>query len=153
MISLTHREGRAICVLGPGGLELGCDLELLEPRSPAFVTDYLTVEEARRCRRASGLEAVLLPNLFWSAKESVLKAIRLGLTMDTRRVHVHLGDVGSGDSWSPFEAQIRNATEADQVGFGGWWRRVSGCVLTVVSRPGTGKPTKLPEKAGWVPAS
>ena len=151
--SLTHRAGRAVCVLGRPGVELGCDLELLEPRSRSFASDFLTAEEARQCEEASGMDAVLLPNLLWSARESVLKALRLGLTVDTRRVRVHLGSRHDEDAWAPFEAEFRDAAGGGEHGFEGWWRRVAGCVLTVVSRPGSKVPTRLPEKAGWVPAS
>ena len=41
-ISISDRAGQATCALAPAGLALGCDLELVEPRSRAFVADYLT---------------------------------------------------------------------------------------------------------------
>jgi 4'-phosphopantetheinyl transferase len=44
-ISLSHRAGIAACaVTGSNGV-LGCDLEIIEPRSDAFLTDYFTTEE------------------------------------------------------------------------------------------------------------
>src|SRR5205814_5221183 len=33
-LSLTDRADWAVCLLGDGGLRVGCDLELVEPRSP-----------------------------------------------------------------------------------------------------------------------
>lgn len=142
-ISLSHRAGRAVCALAPAGVELGCDLELLEPRSRAFVGDFLSAREARRCARASGPESVVLPNLLWSARESVLKALRLGLTVDTRRVGVHVGECLDGDDWSPFEAEFRESSMAPPASFAGWWRRVAGCVVTMASRPGSSAPHGL----------
>ncbi len=44
-ISLSHRDGVAICAVADSGVDLGCDLEIVEPRSDAFVNDYFTPEE------------------------------------------------------------------------------------------------------------
>jgi 4'-phosphopantetheinyl transferase EntD len=38
-LSLSHRAGRALAVVGPSGHALGCVLELVEPRSRAFLND------------------------------------------------------------------------------------------------------------------
>ena len=37
MISLSHRAGRAICCVSTSIAALGCDLELIEPRSSGFI--------------------------------------------------------------------------------------------------------------------
>ena len=44
-VSLTDRAGWAVCGVSPSGLEVGCDLELVEHRSPGFVADYFTSAE------------------------------------------------------------------------------------------------------------
>ena len=44
-ISMTDRAGWAVCLVSPGSFEVGCDLEVVEPRSEAFVADYLTPPE------------------------------------------------------------------------------------------------------------
>src|SRR6516162_11237684 len=44
-ISLSHRAGTAICAVALSGAALGCDLEVIEPRSNSFVADYFTAEE------------------------------------------------------------------------------------------------------------
>ena len=44
-ISLSHRSGIAMCVVADAPAALGCDLELIEPRSASFVTDYFTLSE------------------------------------------------------------------------------------------------------------
>ena len=42
-ISLSDRAGWAVCVVGaPGSGAIGIDLELVEPRSDAFVGDFFT---------------------------------------------------------------------------------------------------------------
>ncbi len=39
-ISLSHRGGIAACAIAQSDTELGCDLEIVEPRTDSFVTDY-----------------------------------------------------------------------------------------------------------------
>ncbi|HEU4423361.1 MAG TPA: 4'-phosphopantetheinyl transferase superfamily protein, partial [Pilimelia sp.] len=73
-LSITDRAGWAVCVLGgTGGVggAVGCDLELVEPRSPGFVRDFLTEAEQRFVTaRPAGEERDAAANLMWSAKES-----------------------------------------------------------------------------------
>src|SRR5208282_5095496 len=52
-ISLSHRSGIAACAVAMSGGEIGCDLEVVEPRSDAFVADYFTIEEQALVARAS----------------------------------------------------------------------------------------------------
>jgi 4'-phosphopantetheinyl transferase len=42
-VSVSDRAGWAVSVVGAG--TAGCDLELVEPRTPAFVRDFLTDAE------------------------------------------------------------------------------------------------------------
>ena len=46
-VTMTDRADQAVCLVGPPGTALGCDLELVEPRSDAFVGDFLTPAEQR----------------------------------------------------------------------------------------------------------
>ena len=117
-ISLTHRAGWAVCLLGLEPGAVGCDLELVEPRSAAFVADYFTPAE-----RAFIGEDPLRANLIWSAKESALKVLRAGLRRDTRSVEVTAGP--ESDGWSPL-----NVRAVEGRGFPGWWRRCGDFVLT-----------------------
>ncbi len=97
-LSLSHRSGRAICAVvlsdvkksgvETSGVNLGCDLEMVEPRSDAFVADYFTVQEQVLVARASAADRDRLLALLWSAKESALKALGAGLRLDTRSVIV-----------------------------------------------------------------
>src|SRR5579863_5646226 len=91
-ISLSHREGVAACVVGPSGAMFGCDLEAIEPRSEAFVADYLTLEEQATVRKSSSLHRARVVALIWSAKESALKALRVGLRANTGCVSVDFED-------------------------------------------------------------
>ena len=120
-ISLSDRAGWAVCLLGLGPGDVGCDLELVEPRSAAFVRCFFTAAE---CRLVG--DSDLLANLVWSAKESALKVLRTGLRRDTRTVEVWLGETGAG--WSPLTIR------ADGVRcLPGWWARFGDFVLTVAT--------------------
>ncbi|MGB8011603.1 MAG: 4'-phosphopantetheinyl transferase superfamily protein [Terriglobales bacterium] len=144
VISLSHRDGRAICALATAGVEIGCDLETVEPRSDAFVADYFTVEEQALIARASTADRDWLLALLWSAKESALKALRAGLRLDTRCV-ITTPIAGSFDrnGWSPLRVCYTGDRYAcDQV-FHGWWQHGDNMVRTVVAAPPPDPPIRL----------
>ncbi len=139
-ISMTDRADWAVCTVLEGAGEIGCDLELVEHRTEAFVRDYFTEAEQRLC--ASGtIEWALCANLVWSAKESALKVLRTGLRRDTRSVEVTVGgEVAAG--WTGLRVStVEGAT------FPGWWRRFGAFVLTYVSERPSGPPVSLADPA------
>lgn len=129
-VSLTDRAGWAVCLVGaPGAVTgpLGVDLELVEPRSDGFIEDFLTATEARRVRGLPAGDARdAAANLVWSAKEAVLKVLKVGLRADTRDVEIDLDGVPRADGWTPFAA-----TGRDGATFAGWWRRDGVFLLTI----------------------
>jgi 4'-phosphopantetheinyl transferase len=133
-ISLSHRDGTALCTAAPLGTTFGCDLELIEPRSDAFVADYFTIDEKALIEQATILERPLLLALLWSGKESALKALRVGLRFDTTCMSVRpvewLAPSKREQEWH----QLQVCYSAGQV-FGGWWRVHNNLVRTVVSDP------------------
>ena len=139
-ISVSHRAGRAFCVLGLSGAELGCDLELVERRGDSFVTDFFTASEQKLVNRASPEERPMLVTLVWSAKESALKALKVGLRMDTTSLDVSFmdstfnrGNHSYQDDRAPWSRlSLRNAT--GQI-LRGWWRWADDLVRTVVFSP------------------
>jgi 4'-phosphopantetheinyl transferase len=170
-ISLTDRAGWAVGLVGPDLAAVGCDLEIVEPRSPGFVRDFLTTAEQAQVAAAAagggpdGHDA--LANLIWSAKESALKVMRTGLRADTRTVEVSLDDptapgaaggrgpVGSareGGSGAP-SGRWQRLTVATPLGdLPGWWRRDGVFLLTVVADAGPGPSGDPPrELAGSSP--
>jgi 4'-phosphopantetheinyl transferase len=141
VVSLSHRAGLALCAVAPAGAALGCDLELVEPRSEAFVTDYLTAAERALVDRAGPAGRALAVTLVWSAKESALKALRAGLRLDTRDVAVELGRpelVGAG-AWRPLAVRHPPGGQV----FAGWWRRDADHVTTLVATPAPGRPEPI----------
>jgi 4'-phosphopantetheinyl transferase len=87
-MSLSHAGGRAACAVGPVDVAVGCDLEVVEPRSDAFVADYFTGEEQAALREISDDQRTERITAIWSAKESALKAMQVGLRVDTRSLAI-----------------------------------------------------------------
>ena len=137
-VSLTDRAGWAVCTVSPSGLEVGCDLELVEHRSRAFVADYFTPAEQTIAHLApSEQDWQRVTNLIWSAKESALKVLRAGLRRDTRSVEVTLGE-GDGDDWVPLTVE-----SAEGSTFHGWWRQYGTFILTVAAPEPLAPPVAL----------
>ncbi len=135
MLSLRHSNNRASAAVRPGATPLGCDLELIESRGAGFVETYFTTAECEAVERANPEDRDTLITIIWSAKESVLKALRRGLSVDTRSVEVSVdGEVTAAD-WK--SARI---LASDEGAFGCWWRVDGGSILSVVAEP----PVEIP---------
>lgn len=146
-MSSTDRADWAVTVVSDApALELGCDLELVEPRSSGFVQDYLTAVEQELVR--SGRWPVeVAANLLWSAKESALKVLQTGLRRDTRSVEVALVEGEMVDGWLPLEVR-----PVEGGLFPGWWRRSGSFLLTVAGSGPLEAPVALAGGDPLVPA-
>jgi len=133
-VSLSDRAGWAVCLVAEQHGRVGCDLEIVEPRSAGFVTDFLTPAEQAYVASRPDVDRPAAANLIWSAKESALKVLRTGLRRDTRSVEVTVtssrGDESgvSAAGWARLE--IRTA-EGGLIP--GWWRRDGAFLVTVAS--------------------
>ena len=140
-ISLSHSGGRAVCAVARPGTAVGCDLELVEERSAAFLGDYLTEEEQSLVARAFAADKPWLSTLLWSAKESALKALREGLRIDTRCVIVSVENAlerqgaDGMEVWRPMHVQHSGG----QI-FQGWWQHTGDFVRTLVTAPAPDAP-------------
>lgn len=144
-ISMTDRADWAVTVVATSPVSLGCDLELVETRSPLFVRDYFTPsEQAWVAERVD--EHSLWANLIWSAKESALKVLREGLRRDTRTVEVRFGDDVAG-RWSSFAVHQQQGDR-----FEGWWQQFGPFILTVCADRPIEPPTPLTEPSPLVGA-
>lgn len=147
-ISMTDRAGWAVCTVSSGSVAVGCDLELVEPRSALFVEDYFTPDE-QELVAGSPEDHDLLANLVWSAKESALKVLREGLRLDTRTVEVSL----LADEESGWRSLVVVTTSGAR--FPGWWTRFGEFVLTYCATTEAGPPQSIdepPPLAAAVPA-
>ena len=117
----------------------GIDLEIVEPRSDGFVTDFLTRGRAglgrgtgRRGRRL-GRDAAA--NLVWSAKEAALKVLRLGLRADTRWVEIAVATDPDADGWARFDRHLARRPVSCRAG-----GAATGCYLLTVAAGTTSTP-------------
>jgi 4'-phosphopantetheinyl transferase len=136
-ISISHREGRAACAIAGPDVTLGCDLEVVEPRGEAFAGDYFAAAEQELFGQAFPAARWRLLALLWSGKESVLKALRTGLRLDTRSVTIYPIDAllpAGGNSWRPLHAHYEDQD------FEGWWQQTGRFVRTMVASPAPARP-------------
>jgi len=150
-VSLTGRADWAVCVVAPSGLAVGCDLELVEPRTDRFARDWLTpAEQDLVSGAASGDEEQVLANLVWSAKESALKALRTGLRRSTRSVEVEVVDRAGHRRWARFGVRAEEG-----LSFHGWWRRYGDFLLTCAAGAACDPPVSIedpPRLTGAMPS-
>ncbi len=130
-ISLSHRAGTGLCAIGPSDTGFGCDLEVVEPRPFSFCQEYFTPEEQALVVRAAPAERDRLITLLWSAKESILKALRVGLRSSTNAVSVRPVAGGGLQDWRRFYARSSAGRKFD-----GWWRETDGFLRTVAAGSG-----------------
>ena len=132
-LSISHRAGRALCAWTPEPCaKMGADLELLEPRDPIFIEDYLGTSEKGLALACNGVRRDLFVTLAWSAKEAVFKALGTGLRMDTRSVEVRgldwlAKDEGIPQGWLPLEFPSAIVPLPIQ----GWWRLDEDLIQTI----------------------
>jgi 4'-phosphopantetheinyl transferase len=140
-VSLSHRGDRAVAVLGTPPLVVGCDLELIEPRSGAFVREWFAPAEQQLVAGCAGTDRALVANLIWTAKEAAAKVRREGLRLDVRAAVVSPSGVAghSDGGWRPVLVAWTGGSHA----LLGWWRSTPGWVMTVLGDPPPGPPVAL----------
>ncbi len=147
-LSISHRLEHAIAAVAiPPAERLGVDLETIEPRSEGWYGDYFVEQEMADVRdTAMGLERDTAVARIWSAKESVLKLLGVGLRMDTRLIRVGRPAARSSEAsdWSPLPLSIASEpsiahtgsalvpcpAQQQAVSLEGYWRSGPGYVLT-----------------------
>ena len=136
-VSLSHRGGRAIAATAPGPVVIGCDLELVEPRSPAFIRQWLPAAEQALLASVEGAERARLANLLWCAREAAAKVRREGLRLDVRRAEVELDGVcaAAPAAWAPGRWRPMRVLWEDAEPAAGWWRREPGWVMAIAGTP------------------
>lgn len=118
-LSLSHRSGRALAVVDDGCAAVGCDLELVEPRSGAFAREWFSPAEQSQLAAREGVEHARLANLLWTAKEAAAKVRREGLRLDVRGARVELDPSARTRvaGWQPLRVVWPDAPPTE-----GWWR-------------------------------
>lgn len=139
-VSLSHRAGRALVVVGEGSTVVGCDLERVEPRSGAFVREWLAPAEHGLLAAHAEADRPRLTNLVWTAKEAAAKVRREGLRLDLRRAVVTPAGAGASDgAWRALCVQWSDGTTLTS----GWWRAEPGWVMTIAGDAARPRPLDL----------
>jgi 4'-phosphopantetheinyl transferase len=151
-LTISHCEQTALCGFAGGqDLRIGADLEKIELRSRAFVEDYFTRVEHDLVESFPEGSRISLVNLIWSAKESMLKALGVGLHWDTRQVEVWQVDglfparPGNGE-WN--RMKLGDCQDSGRR-WEGWWKSTGDFVLTLAActtRPDNLQSIQLVEK-------
>jgi len=135
-LSISHCDGRAFCALSDTcGIQLGVDIERIEPRAATFAEDYFTAHELDQLRAAPPESRDTLVTLIWSAKEAALKALRLGLTVDTRSISCTIGAPETAHGWAHMDivCDRRRLRVSAAPMLSGCWRMMNDYVLTVAT--------------------
>jgi phosphopantetheinyl transferase len=103
---------------------MGIDLELIEERSMVFQQDYFTVEELRQIEGLPEKDRAFSTTLIWSGKEAVLKALSLGLRIDTRKIGIGIHQGTSLYGWSEIDILYKENLRL-------FWRREDRFLLTI----------------------
>jgi phosphopantetheinyl transferase (holo-ACP synthase) len=147
-VSISHAGAFALGAAaleerGGARLGLGIDLGVVEPRSRVFLETFLGEEERRFVQDGPPADRDLRANLVWCAKEAVLKALGLGLTVDTWAVRClpEAGDVDprwplvpADGGWRPFVATCDPALLHRGEAVRGIWRPLGGGLVAALSR-------------------
>ncbi len=152
-LSISHGIDVGIAAVATSPrVAIGVDVELVVARDPALVRGFFTGEEAAAVASASGRGVDLAVARIWSAKEAVLKAMGLGLRLDTRTVQV-LGErpvdeeqaAQTPEGWRPLHTSLSRGREpggaprrASARDVTVYWRDEGDYVLTIALMPSRG---------------
>ena len=137
-VSLSHRAGRALVAVVDAPAVVGCDLELIEPRSAAFVRDWLSPAEQGLLATCPVERRSTVANLAWTAKEAVAKVRRGGLRLDVHgTVVAPAGFNAAVTRWQALRV------DWDDGATRGWWRAEPGWVMAIAARPAPAHPREL----------
>ncbi len=141
-ISISHGHGHAfVAAIEQPNVYVGADMERIEARPLGFMETYFTKEERERVAycivrskvsRQNDIRNTLITAV-WSAKEAALKALHLGLSVDTRVVHCLFDPFAQmPDRWLPFTIRCEHGRLPKPAPpLMGWWRVEDDFVLTI----------------------
>jgi len=148
-LSISHSGNLAVCALSPGlDMQVGADLEKVEVRTETFIMDYFTPSERQLVNTYPADTRALIVTLIWSAKESMLKALGVGLRRDTRMVEVRAldGILPAGKDQGKWQNIQLGEKAASDRAWAAWWQRRDPFVLTLAGFAAT--PAKI--QSAWL---
>lgn len=128
-LSISHRGEHAVAAYcHDPDTSIGIDLEIIEDKSHGFVQDYFTTQEATWVLSLPEDQQDLAASLLWSGREALLKALQLGLRMDTRQIALEIPNFSTAVDWQPLK--IRQCpSEAAHLQL--FWKKLDQTVLTL----------------------
>jgi 4'-phosphopantetheinyl transferase len=143
-LSISHREGTGVAAVGLDGTVVGIDLEVVEPRSDAFVREWLADDEqalVARARAADRHDEVAC--LVWSAKEAAAKLRRAGLRMNVRAAVVSFDDdpvtaTSRPARWRTWQVHVTDGPAEDMIA--GWWHLDGAWLVCLATSPDRASP-------------
>lgn len=102
-LSISHRQGVAVAAVACAGVAVGIDLEIVEPRSDAFVREWFLGVDQVRIRAADDPHEMAC--LRWSIKEAAAKLLRGGLRLNVRTMEVRLAIEAGPGMWRPWQVR------------------------------------------------
>jgi len=136
VLSISHSAGLAASAAAPAGVALGCDLELIRALRSGTVAQFFTAREQALLAGLEPHDWAVRGTLIWTAKEAALKALRVGLRLDTRTVEALPSFEGEPAAWRGLTVTHL----ADGRAFRGWWRRIGDHILSIVAEPAASVP-------------
>lgn len=138
-LSISHSGDWCAATFAPSGLKVGIDIEKITPRPAGFIQDYFTKKEIALVSPSN--VGMLAENwqaervtLIWSAKEALLKAMGIGLRLDTRQVEVgSIEAVEQADAlgWNRLGLSSNHLSSRIEA----YWRKIFDYVLTLAVLP------------------
>ena len=133
-LSISHSDQFALCVFAPcQDFRIGADIEKVEPRSEGFIEDYFTAAEQEMIGLFPSPLRQTAVNLVWSMKESMLKALGVGLHWNTRKVEVRqINGLFPLEKMPGIWLKMELGDfQDDQRQWAGWWQCRGDFVITV----------------------
>ena len=133
-LTISHSGNLALCALSMGlSMQVGTDLEKIEERTETFILDYFTPAEQRLVNKYPPKTKAMIVTLIWSSKESMLKALGVGLRRDTRMVEVQGIDslIPINNNHSNWQKIQIGEQPASGRAWAAWWQRRDPFVITL----------------------
>lgn len=137
-ISISHRDDIAAAAVSlDEDVAVGIDLEWIEDHPHSFYTDFFTPGELNLLESNFVAPRGWIGSFIWSAKEAVLKALKMGLRLDTRSVEILTVDRMMHDGWGYFSLRVANESTEDLHSF---WRQEKNYLVTLAVRGTINRP-------------
>jgi 4'-phosphopantetheinyl transferase len=136
--SISHSGELGMAAVARRTAAVGCDIETIGRRGEEFVIDWFTDSERQVVSSVDADARSRVVTAIWSAKESALKALGVGLRLDTRQVEVRIATADlSLDIWRPVDVAAPGRV------LHGWFRIERDVAMSLLSDAAPDPPVAL----------